>query len=892
MASVEGEFGKFVDLKPADRTGGACEAIHEVLIAAAKQAKLPDSMRALLVHLFDAFKESYEGADGKRELGKTCTQYKNSVKKWFEKTGSNLPRQKEMAKVYGQYQAELKKQGRLDFEDMIIKVVQELKVNKDLLAKYQEQFQYILVDEYQDTNGAQNDVVDLLGSFDGRPNIFVVGDDKQSIYRFQGASLANMLHFYEKYKEAIAVVSLKENYRSQQTVLDAAHGVISHNKESVARYITGVTQELAAVNGRETQPIVSHVLESEDAEDFLVAQKSKQLIERGVPASEIAVLYRNNRDGESLLLTMQRLGVPARVEIGENILHDHFVRQWIVLLDFLATGKNGEELARIVQYPWWHFADVDALKAVHFANQRYMSLYFVLAEEKNLEAAGVANPKPFLEFAGKLAQWRQDAVNLPLQLFLEKLLVESHWLDHVIEHDEEAATLLKITTLLGEAKQLNIAHPDFQLTDFIRHLELLEEHEVPLKTAPWQAKQEAVRLMTAHKAKGLEFEYVFITRLNDKHWGNEREGNKAPLPQGLVKFDYVVAADNNEDERRLFYVALTRAKQGVHVTRSAHSASGRPTVPSIFLAELPAETVAMDVTQESDADALVRLKTRLLAPVAEHVHGDVKEYITSLLEGYVMSVTHLNNYLDCPRKFYFRNLLRVPTAKSKSLSMGSAVHEALRALFTSIKETGRVPDKDFLLKRFEAAMEGELLPAADKKDAFEKGRHMLAAYWDHYKDEFHDNCLLEYDFASHNVHVGDLKLTGKMDKIEIVDVKRKLVNVVDFKTGNVNNALKELGPEGNYRRQLVFYQLLCNESQRFQYEMVSGELDFIEASERNPTSPRLRGTQGFIKKKLEISQQEVEVLKKTIKRVWEEMQQLKFLEKDGGCGKKDCEYCN
>lgn len=881
VGSVSEEFGRFTGLKPSSRDAAACEHIHEVLRAAAQQAKLPDSMQALLTHLFDAFEEAHQAADGKREAGKACTQYKNALKKWFEKTVSNLPRQKEMAKVYAQYQAGLTHEGRLDFEDMIIKVVQELQRNKDLLAKYQEQFQYMLVDEYQDTNGAQNDVVDLLGSFDDRPNIFVVGDDKQSIYRFQGASLANMLHFYERYKAAITVVSLKENYRSQQTVLHAAQGVIAYNRESVARYIPGVTQELHAAGQRPAAPIISHVLASEDAEDFFVAQKAKELIQQGVAASEIAVLYRNNRDGESLHITMQRLGVPARVEIGENILHDHFVRQWIVLLDWIATGKNGEELARIVQYPWWHFSPVDALKVIHYANQGYLSLYVVLANEKNLHAAGVVDAQPFLEFAGKLAQWRRDAVNLPLQLFLEKLLVESHWLDHVIEHDEQAASLRNITTLLNEAKQLNLAHPDFQLGDFIRHLDLLEEHEVALMTEPWQARHEAVRLMTAHKAKGLEFEHVFITRLNDKHWGNEREGNKAPLPQGLVKYDYVMAADNNEDERRLFYVALTRAKQGVYVSRAAHSASGRPTVPSIFLAELPPETVAVYGGRETDEEALVRLKTRLLSPVADRVHGDVREYIKSLLHGYVMSVTHLNNYLDCPRKFYFRNLLRVPTAKSKSLSMGTAVHAALGELYVTLQETGRVPLKEFVLQQFDAAMEGELLAPADKKDAFEKGRYILAAYYDHYQNDFHGNNLLEYDFASHNIYVGDLKLTGKIDKVEIVDAKKKFVNVVDFKTGNVNNALKELKPEGSYRRQLVFYQLLCNQSPRFPYEMVSGELDFIEPNDKGV----------FIKKKITVAAAEVKELADTIARVWEEMQQLKFLEQDGGCGKKDCEYC-
>lgn len=881
IESSQKDVEVFLALSPKERTHEKCASINDALLAAAKHANLPKSMQALLHHFFDLYEEELNGAEGSRETSKARTAYKNNVKKWWQKSLDTLPRQEAVAHVYKEYQVALKRDGRLDFEDMIIKVVEELKKNDALLAKYQEQFQYILVDEYQDTNGAQNDVVDLLSSFDDTPNVFVVGDDKQSIYRFQGASLSNMLHFYEKYKESISVISLQENYRSTQTILDAASGVISHNKESVARYVPGVIQELKAASGRQEERITAHTFDSSDAEHYFIASRAKELIAAGVTPQEIAILYRKNKDGAGLLPLLQRLGVPARLEMGENVLEDHIVQQWIMLLTFLAKRGSDDILAHILHYAWWHLPAVDTLKAIHYAMTKRLGLYAVLASANHLRAAEVEHVSAFQEFSTRLATWHADAVQLSLQLALEKIVVESHFLDHVMENDGQAAALRKVTTLLAEGKSLQMEHRDFKLTDFIEHLSLLKEHNVSLLSEPWQSKQQAVRLMSAHKAKGLEFEHVFIMRLNDRHWGNTREPNKAPLPAGLVKYDYVVASDNNEDERRLFYVALTRGKQHIYLTRAKHSETGRAAVPAIFLHEIPAELVAIDTTQETDADSLLRLTTTLLAPIPHTSSDEARDYIASLLDGYVMSVTHLNNYLDCPRKFYFRNLLQLPMAKTKSLAMGSAVHDGLYELFVAINESGNVPPQEFVIKAFEIALQRQLLSSVDMAHALEQGRHIVSVYYEHYKQEFYPHTLLEYDFAPHHVQINGMRITGKIDKIEIIDAKNKKINVVDYKTGNVERGLKKLQPGGDYRRQLIFYQLLCNEAPRFAYDMVSAEIDFVEGNAKEV----------FMKKKIEVTKEELGELKSTIALVGKEIYELKFLDPAAGCGKKECEYC-
>jgi DNA helicase-2/ATP-dependent DNA helicase PcrA len=490
-----------------------------------------------------------------------------------------------------------------------------------------------------------------------------------------------------------------------------------------------------------------------------------------------------------------------------------------------------------------------------------------------LKNAGVEKPTVFIQFAAQLAAWQAAATALPLPAFLEKLVVESHWLDQLLRHEEEAA-LRQVHTLLQAAVQLTHSNHNFRLADFVHHVALLREHNLPLLSQPWHSDEAAVRLMSAHRAKGLEFSHVFITRLNDRHWGNNRSGSRSLLPPGLVKYDYVLA-DSLEDERRLFYVALTRAKQGVVLTRAAHTATGTSTVPSRFVHELPSELIA--VAAGSEEPLLDRVRTALVRPTPT---ADAKQYIQSLLQGYVMSVTHLNHYLECPRLFYVRDLLRLPMAPTRSLAVGAAVHESLRALFQELGDNGNVPKKSWVVARFVKALSRELLPEEEMKHAMARGRRIIGDYYDHYQQTLRPAALLEYNFAGHGVRIGNLPLTGKIDKVELLDAKQKLVNLVDYKTGRVEAGLKKLQPGGGLRRQLAFYHLLAQESPRFPYTIGSCEIDFVEP-----------GPAGFTKKRVEIGQDEVEELRHSITRVWEEMKNLHFLRPEAGCGRATCVYC-
>lgn len=778
-------------------------------------------------------------------------------------------KQQVLSGVYQAYQDALKTRGRYDFEDMILFVVQKFKTDSELLSHYQEQFQYILVDEYQDTNGAQNEVVDLLASFFENPNLFVVGDDKQSIYRFQGASLENILSFYKRYQAHAQLVSLKENYRSQQSILDAAHGLIEHNRHGVSSVIPKLSLELKSAVKEKAQPLQVAALETVNSENYFILTSVQQLIHQGVSPSEIAILYRNNRDVLDLLDLFNRVNLPVRLELGQDILKDTQIHKLIRLLRFIQDPSGEADLFFLLHADFLGFDILEVHRVTREAGRG--SLF-----EK------LRGHEIFGDFAQKCLEWKSLSMNRPLMEFFDILIHESAYLDHLMSGDERVKDLNNLNTFFDQIKRLNRQKHDLSLAEFLEHLELLKENHLSLKAQELQSDREAIRLMTAHKSKGLEFEYVFILKCVDKHWGNKRSMNKLKLPQGLLKND--ISQDKhekNEDERRLFYVAMTRAKKQVTLSYAKQNENQRPQTPSLFIQELPTECVEWVDTEPYETEVEDRLTTAFQRPgLPDHSQEEIA-FVKALLRNYTMSVTHLNNYLRCPRLFYYRNLLRVPSAMNKHMAFGSAVHDALRDL-TLAHQKGPLPSEDYLLQQFEKALSRQVLTEQDRRGSLDYGKQTLAAYYQNTKNELRSNSLPEYNFASHGVNLEGVPLTGKLDKIEILDPQKKTVHVVDYKTGNPDSKSQALGADGEYRRQILFYKLLCDLSPKFPYTMVSGEIDFIQPSSR---------THAFKRQRIEPTAEELSHLKNTIKDVYMDIMELRFLNLDEWktCG--ECEYC-
>ena len=862
----------FAAMKPAERTATACAELHAAIETQRSQYQQLHFYFDTLARHHEHLQEKLEEVSGKRDQQKLCTQYKNEMKRWLTRMESQLPKQRELIAVYEHYQSALRDSGRYDYEDMILMVLERLQQDDTLLAHYQEQFQYFLVDEYQDTNGAQNDLLFRLAEFMDEPNVFVVGDDHQSIYCFQGASLANLLTLHERYKDHVKVVSLAENYRSQQEILDAASTVISYNSSNIEQHIPNVTRSLRAQQDvtKSTEAVLVHSYSTQEQERLGIGKQVAELIAAGVEPGEIAVLTRRNTEARELLPVLQGLHVPTQLLASENILTTPPIAQLIELLTLVAGDTSDHRVWSVLHGPWLAIPPVQLARAQELARTRGATLLEVLTTKALFEAAGLTEDSLAVTTTALLLTWQGTAVSDPIDRLLPQVLTESGWLRYYGDDLGHVAAIHHAQLLTAEARSLSHDGKLMTVKDLLEHLILLERHALSL-AADFPRPRNAVQVMTAHKAKGLEWQHVFVVHAMDGRWGNTRERSLVSLPHGLVQHrasDY----DTDEDERRLFYVALTRAKKQVVISYSTTSLSGRPLIASRFVQELPATTVTHDITPTPDAQLEVaQASLQVLKPEHER---ELKEYLTNRLAHYTMSVTHLNNYLACPRLWYYRNLLRAPAAKTKYMALGTAVHAALFDLMGTDKRT-----VDYLTQRFDVHLAREMLGAADRSATEALGREYLTAYFKRYEKEFTEVVAREFNFASHGVRVDDLPLTGMIDKIELVDVKQKLVNVVDYKTGNPDGKSAAMKPGGDYHRQLVFYQLLAHASSRFEYEMVSGEIDFVQPSKR---------TGKFVKKKIEIRDENVAELLKQIKDVWSEIQQHTFLTAPA-CG--NCEYC-
>lgn len=812
---------------------------------------------------------------------KARTQLKNDIKKEFSSLQNQIPKQKELIKVYEKYQEQLAKLGRYDFDDMILFVVKKFQEDRELLANYQEQFQYILVDEYQDTNGAQNLVVKLIGDFFENPNIFVVGDDKQSIYRFQGASLENILYFYKLYSDQIEVVSLEENYRSSQLILDAADSLIKHNQQGLEKYISQLDQSLTATKNLPPEKIKVAQFSSTQNENYFLAKKIKELTESGVEPSEIAIFYRNNRDSQQIVDLFLRLGIPFRLEAGRNVLEDNEISKLIKLLKYIANFEDGNTLFYVLHFDFLGFAPLDIAKLSRAAYNAKKTLFEAITNEELLIESGVGNPKVFTDFANQCAIWKGLSINKPLSEFFDHVIKESGYLDSIFNKPDKVEHLNRLNTLFDEIKKMNRANHDLDLETFLDYLKLLEENNLAIREHELKTQENAVRLMTAHKSKGLEFEYVFITQCTDKHWGNKTTIEKIKLPQELLQTAASLdKKEHNEDERRLFYVALTRAKKQVHITYSKKDENGRDQVPSIFLAEINEEFLEHIQTNQIEEEALDRLQTVFLTPQKTQISTREEDFVRGLLQNYTMSVTHLNNYLKCPRLFYYNNLLRVPSAVNKHMAFGTAIHQSLEDFFRAYKN-GTPRGEDFLLQQFERHIGRQVLSKEDYVHSLEFGKKTLSDFFKEYTHKFDQHVEPEYNFANHGINLNGIPLTGKLDLIQFKDPAKQLAHVIDFKTGSPENKREELARGGDYWRQIVFYQLLCDLSPKFPHKMVSGEINFVQKNKAD----------SFIRSHYEITQEDKDMLIAQITDVYKDIQNLSFLNPDEWktCG--ECEFC-
>lgn len=800
----------------------------------------------------------------------------------------------EASRLFPKYQEMMLNANRYDYSDMILWVLDAFKKNENLLRDYQEQFQYVLVDEFQDTSGAQNELLQYLISYWDTPNIFVVGDEDQSIYEFQGARVKNILDFYHKYQSDITTITLTENYRSTQAILDTAKLVIDNNTDRLVNKIEGIDKTLLAQN-RDIldSKILPKIIQYYNAahEEAAILSEIETLKSKEVPLNEIAIIYYKHRQAENLIQLFEKRGIPYQAKKKINILEEPIVGNFLKLFEYIhletRISFSGQHLLfSIMHFDFFNIKPLDIAKiSVHCGKAKKKTNWRELGDHPK-ELAEIA-PDSFnqvIDFFKKTEEWIKDTANLTLPMLAEKIMNQSGLLNKVLEGSNKMFDLQVLKTFFDFIKSECTKKPSIKIDEFLETINQLNNHKLGLNINKTAYSDEGVNFITAHSSKGLEFKYVYLIGCTADMWEASRGGGRGySLPDTLT---FSTNENQTETARRLFYVAMTRAKEHLQISYAARQNEGKNLEKSKFVAE--AEQNLNIITEE---EKHVDDQTLLAVQISELQQKDEtklalpdKSFLDSLLQGYSMSITHLNKYLRCPVAFYYENILRVPMAKNDSMAFGNAVHYALKRLFEKMRDEDKFPSIDIFEKDFEYELYRNRDSFTDKQ--FERrlalGKQVLPEYYNQYISTWNKIVTVEYRIA--NVQVDGVPINGMIDKIEFSGNE---VNVVDYKTGDPEYGQLKTKPPGerepyggDYWRQIVFYKILMDNQTTKKWKMISGEIDFVEKSLKRKE---------FIKQKIMTTQEDAEFVKKLIKGTYSNIMNHEFSK---GCEEEDCVWCN
>ena len=788
-----------------------------------------------------------------------------------EKINKKIERAEELGKIFALYQEELKTRGLYDFSDMILYVLEEFSRNKDLKADVQEKYQYFLVDEHQDTNEGQNNIIEFLTNalhLEGKPNIFTVGDEKQSIYRFQGASRETFSRFENLYKD-IKSIKLKENYRSTQDILDGAHSLIVKSK--------GLESSISLhSNTKDNEKINVLEFSNYKFELLYLALEIKAKIKSGVTPSEIAVLYRANKNVSDIKTIFDFYKIPYTIFSKDKVLDDPNIRNLINILRVIFNLNDDHSLGKVF---FAKFLNLDAYDVVRILDkfkalrkEEKKHIFAIIEDKKILEEIGVKNPKEFLNFAKVLKELKIESLNQNFPDFFKIFLEKINYIKYMIASPDGRVQLLKLDKLLDEIKSQNGRKKEYGLADFIYFVDSFVKYNLDIKSTDPEII-EGVSLMTAHGSKGREFEYVYIINATRKSWEASRGVGGITLP--IYQYDGDI-----EDERRLFYVAMTRAKKSLTISFSRIDNDGREHEESEFVKEIDFQFKReenMKDFEEANIDKLALFMN------SENQSASLfdPEYLRQLFFKRGLNVSALNNYLACPKRYLYRNLIRIPDIYSPSMQFGSIIDLSINNFFKKSKEEEKILPKNILLKEFEKALSKFNLPEKDEDKFRERGENALSLYYDEYAKDWTYKVdvqfFIEREFELESKEI--LKLSGILDKIEYInDFDSPNINIIDHKTGKpFSEKTKE--QKTDYERQLIFYKLLLTKYDKKDFVIKKSILDFVEKNKKGK----------FEQYSFDVTKENIEKLKEEINMCAKGVLSMEFLK--NGCNKKDCEWC-
>ncbi|MCB9289925.1 MAG: ATP-dependent helicase [Lewinellaceae bacterium] len=801
------------------------------------------------------------------------------------------------AALFPRYQQAMYQARRYDYDDMILWVLRAFGEHENLLRAYQEQYLYFLVDEYQDTNSAQNEIIHKLIEYWGQPNIFIVGDDDQSIYEFQGARLKNLTDFYHRFQKDIKLVLLQDNYRSTQQILDVSREVIRHNELRIVNKLQGLGIEklLVARNGSsEGAPLRPQVIAYPNRlhEEADIVQQLKALNEEGFPLDEIAIIYAKHRQAEQLVELLEKSEIPYNTRRKINALDLPLIRNLRQMLEYFAAEfqqpNNGEYLLfQVLHFTFFgiHPDDLSRL-SIHQARLDWGKRPYwreLLANKPVLEQLSLEDEAALQRFTDFHNQMLRQYNSLSAPAFVERLINRSGLLKYVLGHERKTMLLQALKAFMDFVKAEAVRNPRLTIGRLLDLFRNMDANRIALEASSSLQVEAGVNLATAHSAKGLEFRYVYLIDCG-KHWEPRTRSSsfQFALPDTLT---YSGEEDALEARRRLFYVAMTRAKEQLHISYNEEDDKGKPQPRAIFIEEmLKSEGVEVEQRTLPAAELMEAEALRLLEQSVPQVEPLDEEVLTGLLEGFQLSVSAMNRYLMCPLGFYYENVLKAPTLMREAAHYGTAMHNALQRLFERMRlSKGKTfASEAQFIKMFEHEMERRqgFFSRKEYERRLEMGRRNLSEYYKIHINTWEKNVLLEH--KPRNVEMEGVPITGSIDRLILEGLAE--ARVVDYKTGSQSDVkMKRPTPAnphgGSYWRQLVFYKILYESQPANTRTVKSGTISYLE--------PDAQGE--FQEKTLHYTPKDVETVRKLIHEVYDKIMAHEFYT---GCGEPNCPWCN
>lgn len=762
----------------------------------------------------------------------------------------DIKRIKETSEAYFQYQQMLLDKNFLDFGDLIFYTNKLFVQRPNILKRYQNQFKFILVDEFQDTNFAQYNLIKLLAG--KQTQLTVVGDDDQAIYKFRGASISNILNFKNDFPKAKEMV-LTKNYRSTQNILNTAYNFIQHNnpdrleyqlnrpdayyKNQTAIAVEKIDKKLIAQT--EEQGIVATVSYQTGEEEVRgVIEKIKKLERDGGRYSDCAILVRANKIADPYIDAMEQARIPTIFISNTGLYKEPIIIDILSYIRVLYDPLDAPSIARILEMPVFGIPEEETLAIYTYTRKKSETLFETINSIRRITSLSKDTLNKIDAINSLLKKHRNTAKTAPARELIIRIISDIGYREYILTLDktdpEKAArSVYAIQQLIKKIERYSKIYDDNTLHGFIEHINFEQEagERGEFEQNFEMHGPDAVKVMSVHASKGLEFVYVFIPQMVEQRFPPQKRGELIELPDDLLKTREILPEGDadREEERRLFYVALTRAKKAVFASHAYNYGGKRIKKPSVFLyeAKLLEDTKSV---QEKNFLVLVKEEKNTFSaaekffaetlPILAHSQK-VKKFNYPIPEKF--SFSQLTAFETCPLQYKYQFVIKIPQDKGRaSFSFGKSIHNTLLELFKKIKNAidstksqatlfsapaGKISTKPVItLEEIYAFYDRFWIDEwyeskEDREKHYSAGKKILKEFYERHKDNWPNPLFLEQPFS---FTIDDITIKGRIDRIDAIDNTNNpsKVEIIDYKTSHYKDKLTLKN-----KKQLLIYQL-------------------------------------------------------------------------------------